>query len=118
MASFLHRENKQSGIWFEPFPLCKALPPRGPHSQAEAGRGHKLQQLETPGCLGWWAARVLSRGQASKPGAGALCRREGERKLSSSPWGEVSPPPSARNREPLCSPPRPRKSVPGNRDLG
>lgn len=89
MASFLHRENKQSGIWFELFPLCKAHPSCGPHSQAETGREHKLQKLETSGCLGWSAARVLSRGQATKLEVGSLCRREGERKLSSSPWGEV-----------------------------
>lgn len=29
MVSFLHSENKQGNIWFEPFPLCKAPPSYG-----------------------------------------------------------------------------------------
>lgn len=51
MASFLHRENKQGNIWFEPFPLCKAHPSCGPLSPGRHGLGppaETAQDIRTP----------------------------------------------------------------------
>lgn len=39
MPSFLHRENKHGNLWFEPFPLCKAPPSRGPPFPGRDGPG-------------------------------------------------------------------------------
>lgn len=66
MVSFLHKENKQSLIWFKPFPFCKAHPSYGPLSPGRDGSGPHTSTARTSGCLRWLSLRVLSRFQAQK----------------------------------------------------
>lgn len=101
MVSLFHRENKQSDIWFEPFPLRKAHPSCGPalprQRQAWTRRFNKLS-----GCLRVIVSAGLGAGSKC-PSLRFLFQEGGLGKLSSFPSGEVQPPSSFRNKRPLYS---------------